>query len=189
MILVRHGQSEFNRIFSETRIDPGIRDAGLTELGQAQAEAVAAHLQAICRPTRLLASPYSRAIATARPIARAFGLTIEVDPLVGEWVGFSCDIGSPRSQLVTSHPDIVFDHLEEVWWPAKEEETHVSARASRFRDLQTGRPDWRETVVVSHWGFLRALTGTAVQNGTVLRLDLEAEPPGGVEVVTLAQTC
>lgn len=189
MILVRHGQSEFNRIFTETRVDPGIRDADLTELGRAQAEAVAAHLPTLCKPVRLVASPYSRAIATARPIAKAFGLPIEIEPLVGEWVGFSCDIGSPKTILAERHPDLVFDHLEEDWWPQKEEETHVLERARRFRSLQAARADWRETVVVSHWGFLRALTGTAVQNGAVLRLDLDVELPGGVEVVALAETC
>ena len=38
MILLRHGQSEFNLRFTATRRDPGIEDARLTEYGHYQAE-------------------------------------------------------------------------------------------------------------------------------------------------------
>ena len=31
MLLIRHGQSEFNVVYSVTRVDPGIRDPLLTE--------------------------------------------------------------------------------------------------------------------------------------------------------------
>ena len=36
MFLLRHGQSYFNLHFTESRIDPGIEDPELTELGLAQ---------------------------------------------------------------------------------------------------------------------------------------------------------
>jgi broad specificity phosphatase PhoE len=45
MILIHHGQTEFNRVYSETRRDPGIRDPRLTALGRRQAAAVAQALQ------------------------------------------------------------------------------------------------------------------------------------------------
>jgi len=44
MILMRHGQSEFNLLFTATRRDPGIIDAPLTELGHAQAQEAARQL-------------------------------------------------------------------------------------------------------------------------------------------------
>jgi broad specificity phosphatase PhoE len=31
--------------------------------------------------------------------------------------------------------------------------------------------DWARVAVVSHWGFIRSLTGLTVQNGAVLRID------------------
>ena len=35
----------------------------------------------------------------------------------------------------------------------------------------TTQPDWARVAVVSHWGFIRGLTGLTVQNGAVLRID------------------
>ena len=46
MILLRHGQSEFNRAFGATGRDPGIPDAPLTPLGETQAAAAAEALAA-----------------------------------------------------------------------------------------------------------------------------------------------
>ncbi|MFC7692700.1 histidine phosphatase family protein [Paeniroseomonas aquatica] len=94
MILLRHGQSEFNLHFSATKKDPGIPDPKLTELGQQQAEAAALAL-ASERIDRIIASPYTRALQTAAPIARQRNLPITVTPTVRERYAFSCDIGSP----------------------------------------------------------------------------------------------
>ena len=44
MILVRHGQSRFNAVFSVTRVDPGITDPGITDEGHGQASRAAAAL-------------------------------------------------------------------------------------------------------------------------------------------------
>ena len=46
MILLRHGQSEFNVAFNATRVDPGIPDPRLTEEGRRQARAAAVALAA-----------------------------------------------------------------------------------------------------------------------------------------------
>ena len=42
VILIRHGQTEFNRVVSVTRRDSGIRDPHLTDLGRRQAAAAQA---------------------------------------------------------------------------------------------------------------------------------------------------
>jgi len=34
-----------------------------------------------------------------------------------------------------------------------------------------GAADWPQVAVVSHWGFIRALTGLRVPNGHLLRFD------------------
>ncbi len=177
MILLRHGQSEFNVVFTATRRDPGITDPKLTALGQAQAEAAADALAA-AGIRRIIASPYTRALQTAAPIARRLGVPVHVNPIVRERYAFTCDVGTPRSALARDWPQHDFAGIEEVWWPAVEEPAaSVAARAARFRAEIAALPDWAETLVVSHWGFILSLTGESAANGTWLRCDPAAPPP------------
>jgi len=179
MILVRHGQSEFNVVFSVTRVDPGIRDPRLTEEGRRQATAAAETL-AGRGIERLIASPYSRALETAEIVARRLDVTIAVEPLVGERAALACDVGTPRAHMKTRWPHLSLDHLAEEWWPALEEsEDGLGVRCAAFRAHMRTQPDWARVAVVSHWGFIRGLTGLTVQNGAVLRIDPhrpDAEP-------------
>ena len=176
MILLRHGQSEFNLHFTATRRDPGIADPPLTELGRQQAEAAATALAGE-RISRILCSPYTRALQTAEPLAHRLGLPVQVTPVVRERYAFSCDIGSPCTALRLAWPGVGFDGIEEVWWPAIEEPDHqIEARAALFRAEMAALPDWRDTLVVSHWGFILALTGQRVMNGEWLRCDPGREP-------------
>ena len=171
MILVRHGQSEFNVVFSVTRVDPGIRDPKLTPEGKRQAEAVAETLEGH-GILRLIASPYSRALETAEIVARRLGASVAVDPIVGERAAFTCDIGTPRAELVARWPDLALDHLEDQWWPTLEEtEAQLGERCARFRTRMTGHADWRAVAVITHWGFIRGLTGLTVPNCAALRID------------------
>ncbi len=180
MILLRHGQSEFNFHFTATKRDPGIPDPKLTELGHQQAEAAALALAGE-RITRIIASPYTRALQTAAPIARQRGLPILVNPTVRERYAFSCDIGSPCTELALAFPEVEFAHVEEVWWPAIEEpDQGIEERAALFRAEMSALPDWRETLVVSHWGFVLAMTGERVMNGEWRRCDPTAPPPGPI---------
>lgn len=180
MILLRHGQSEFNLHFSATRIDPGIRDPKLTPLGHQQAEAAA---EALAKEgiRRIIASPFTRALETAAPLARRLGLPVTVLPIVRERYAFVCDIGSPRTDLAIAWPQHDFSAIEEIWWPAEEEPAEqVEARARLFCAEQASLPDWQHTVVVSHWGFILAMTGQSVANGQWLRCDVTAPRPEAI---------
>jgi len=171
MILLRHGQSEFNLRFTATRRDPGIEDARLTEYGHHQAEQ-AARLLASEPITRIIASPYTRALQTAEPLVRQLGLKIEIRPIVRERFGLACDIGTPRSRLSSAWPAHDFSHIEEKWWPDEHEgPTAVTERAKSFRAQMTDEPDWPHTVVVSHWGFILCMTGESIGNGETIRCD------------------
>jgi len=180
MILLRHGQSEFNLHFGLTRRDPGIIDPRLTELGHAQAEAAARELadQGI---RRIIVSPYTRALQTARPIAHAFGITPTIDPIVRERYAFACDIGSTRTALEREWPTHDFSLIDDVWWPSEEEpEAGIMDRAARFRACLAARDDWADTLVISHWGFILSLTGQRVANGEWLRCDPAATAPAAL---------
>ncbi len=182
MILLRHGQSEFNLHFTQTRRDPGIKDPRLTPLGHQQAEEAAAALAGEREIRRIIASPYTRALQTAAPLARRLGLPVTVNPVVRERYAFTCDIGSPCTALRAEWPQVALDHIEEVWWPSVEEPAdQVVARAARFRGEMAALEDWAHTVVVSHWGFILSMTGRSVANGQWL--DCDPTGPAPEEVV------
>ena len=137
MILLRHGQSEFNLHFTATRRDPGIADPRLTELGHSQAEQAAEQLadQGI---RRIIVSPYTRALQTARPVAARLGVPVSVDPIVRERFAFACDIGSPRAALERDWPGHDFSAVEEVWWPRGGRTRGGDPRPRRALSQRTG---------------------------------------------------
>jgi broad specificity phosphatase PhoE len=165
MILLRHGQSEFNLHFSAERRDPGIVDPRLTPLGHAQAEEAAAALVG-AGLRRIIVSPYTRALQTVAPLARAMRLPVFVNPVVRERFAFTCDVGTPRTELALAWPELDLSGLDEVWWPPVEEPVQsLLDRAALFRGEMAGLPDWSDTLVVSHWGFIFAMTGERIENG------------------------
>ena len=185
MILLRHGQSHFNVHFAATRQDPGIIDPGLTEAGRRQAAEAAAALKGLGL-RRVLASPYRRTLETAEIVAGRLGLSVLVEPVIRERCYFTCDIGSPRSDLGERWPHFDFADLGERWWPEPEEtEAEVALRCGDFRTAAAALDDWQLLLVVTHWGFIRGLTGHEVGNGALLRFDPHRQttepvvPPGG----------
>ena len=171
MILMRHGQTVFNVVYGKTRKDPGIRDPELTDDGRLQVARAAERLRDLT-VRRVIASPYRRTLETADIIAAELGLAVTIEPLVRERAYFTCDIGSPRSELMSGWPHFEFGDLPERWWPALDEtEQQIADRGERFQAAMAAREDWSEVLVVTHWGFIRALTGRTVTNGTVLDFD------------------
>ena len=170
MMLVRHGQSHFNVHFGATREDPGIVDPGLTDEGVRQAKLAGESLLSH-DIRRIVASPYSRTLETAEIIAEQLGLPVIVESLVRERAYFTCDIGSPRSQLSARWPHFDFGELVEYWWPDKETETELLQRCQSFRSASSALEDWRHLLIVTHWGFIRGLTGQEVGNADVVPYD------------------
>ena len=175
MILLRHGQSEFNLRIAATGKDPGIIDPGLTEFGFDQADRAARTLMLNGGVSRIVTSPYSRALQTAEIISRHLSAPVIVDPLVRERFGFVCDVGTPRSSLARSWPDYDFSRIEEIWWPSIEEPVErVAARAVLFRAEMEELGAWAQTLVVSHWGFILAMTSQSITNCQWLHCDKAA---------------
>ena len=189
MILMRHGESEFNVVYKKTRVDPGIRDPKLTDTGQRQVAAALAYLDG-SRIRRVLTSPYTRALQTAAIVAQALGVDIDVDPRIGERSAFVCDLGTPGSTLRQNWPQLRLDHIEETWWPTPvETEEALDARCQRFRAEQSLAETWQETLVVSHWGFIRGLTGHTVGNAQLVAFDPRDAHPGGGDIVPMEIPC
>lgn len=171
MMLVRHAQSEWNRLFSETRIDPGIPDPSLTDLGREQATRLAEELRAHDLGA-LIASPYRRCLETAEIVASALGLPVGINALVRERCVFSCDIGNNPDVLRGFHPHIDFGGLVDGWWGVPpESEASVLERCEHFRADHGDLLAREDVAIISHWGFIRAFTGSEVANGTVVHVD------------------
>ena len=172
MILLRHGQSEFNLHFGATRRDPGIIDPAPDRIGPHPGARRPPNNSSGQGIERIIVSPYTRALQTAHPVAAALSLPVTIDPIVRERYAFACDVGSPRSALERDWPAHDFGLIEEIWWPAEEEpEASIVDQAARFRTDLAHRHDWSDTLVVSHWGFILSLTGQSVANGQWLRCD------------------
>jgi glucosyl-3-phosphoglycerate phosphatase len=174
--LIRHGQSQFNAAFdSIARVDPMIFDPHLTDLGIAQA-------QALAEPKRwagvelVVVSPLTRAIQTAKQAFAGHTAPWHVEALHREKCDHSGDIGRRRAALQADFPELGFDHLDDPWWHhdpkrpdaiAQEPEVLLLARVSAFRTWLGARPE-TEIAVVGHGTFLHRLTGVAFKNCEVV---------------------
>ena len=175
MILIRHGQSEFNVIYGKTRVDPGIEDPALTDEGRRQAAHVADWL-AREGVERLIASPYRRTLETVEIIASRLALDVTIEPMVRERCAFVCDVGTPRSVMAARFPAFDWRRVgAEQWWPAENEpEADLHRRCAAFRAAVAEWPAFERTVVITHWGFIRGLTSHAIGNGEAVRLHRNA---------------
>ena len=181
MYLLRHGQSYFNLHFTSTRIDPGIEDPELTELGLAQAEDVATRFAKVPL-TRIIISPYTRALQTAQPMLKLHQVPVEIMHEVRERAAFACDIGSPPDLLAARFPHHQFGHLQAQWWSDPiETEASITRRADAFRALMSERTDAKGTLLVSHWAFILALTGKSLENGETLEYDAREGKPTHID--------
>jgi broad specificity phosphatase PhoE len=171
MFLLRHGQSYFNLLFSANRVDPGIEDPELTPLGIEQARAAAAEFADVAL-TRILISPYTRALQTAQPLLAVHQVPVHIMHEVRERAAFVCDIGSPPHRLAGRFPHHDFAHLPSQWWDeGVESQEQTNERANAFRAVMAARDDAATTLLVSHWAFILALTGASLANGEWLEYD------------------
>lgn len=203
LYLIRHGQSKNNAHDDEhVHVDPD-----LTELGHQQAERLAAwmcaanDIEAMTRRsmkdplrkdnhpiklTHLYVSPMRRALQTAQPLMREFGLQGHVHPLIYEAGGLferlaeggtRGHIGMTAAQIRAEFPNCVPDERisEKGWYTLPGEETldqcHARAQlmAEDFIRRITNDDHWRTASValVSHGMFidcmLLALMGVHAQ--------------------------
>jgi broad specificity phosphatase PhoE len=174
---MRHAESVWNEHFSSSRIDVGLPDPPLTDRGRAQARAAAERFRG--EPLwRLISSPYRRALQTAAILAAELGLPISVDPMVRERCAFSCDQGSVPADLAREWPELDFAGLSDVWWGgAIESWPSLAKRCAAFRAQLGATPDRDRILVVSHWGFIRGLTGAELHNTDSIRLAHDAAAP------------
>lgn len=177
---IRHAQSKHNEraalVADETsvRMDPTLRDAPLTDLGHAQACALAPIMSRLTGIELVVVSPLTRAIQTMQHAFAQCSAPRFVLDLHREYQHSFCDIGQRPIELAKHFPDLAFDHLADPWWftspdhpgPfATETMEMFDARLAMFRSWLYARPE-HEIAIVGHGTFLNRLTGHWYDNTT-----------------------
>jgi broad specificity phosphatase PhoE len=148
ILLVRHGQTEWNRI-ERFR---GQYDIPLNQTGLIQATKTAIWISACWKPEAVYASPLSRAMTTAGTIAAACNLRVQscdglIDINYGEWQGLTPE------ETRTKWPELVarwYEHPESVQVPGGESLALVRNRVmATVKDICRLHLD-KEVVLVSH---------------------------------------
>jgi 2,3-bisphosphoglycerate-dependent phosphoglycerate mutase len=148
LYLIRHAQSLNNAQPVELRV----HDPGLTAVGQEQAQRLAEHV-AHLRLTRLITSPFRRALETAEPLRLSTGLPPEVRIDLHEKGGcvsgtvpphFVGRPGMTRDEILCAYPHC---RLEagidgEGWWRCQPLEVAEQARMRAVRLLQQTRAEF-----------------------------------------------
>lgn len=191
--IIRHGQSTNNALMDDQT--NRVKDPALTDVGERQAQLVAGYLHA--QPnlvsmirhkvderdndafpqtiTHVYSSAMRRAMQTARPIAAAFDLRVEVWPDLHEFGGIFLEEdgvitgygGMTRAEILADFPDYILpDSITEAgWYDVNKKYEHFSdsmARAIRVADTLRRRAQNEnhsddQIVLVAHGGFIDIL--------------------------------
>jgi len=173
LILVRHGESEGNRDRTFTQST----EVPLTDLGREQARAAAAKIAGRYAPSRVVASPYSRARETAEIIAARLGLSIDLEPELREQ-SFGVFAGRPYTDMLS---DAAYhDGPRWEWRPADGESLiDVAGRAVPALERLALAHAGTETIVVSHGGVMLALCAFVAGTWD----GIEVTPNAGIVVI------
>ncbi len=152
LILVRHGESAGNkeRIFATSP-----HDLPLTELGYAQALAAARRIAELFQPQIVVSSAYLRASETARIIAGALGVPLDVQLDLHER-----EVGVHRGRSYDSFQDAPdYDGARPWAWKPEGGESYeeVQARVGPILDRLAKLHADKDIVIVSHGGVMTTL--------------------------------
>jgi broad specificity phosphatase PhoE len=150
--MIRHGRP------ASTWGDPD-PDPGLDAVGAEQARAVAEALLALPeseRPRRVVSSPLRRCRETAQPLAEALGVTVEIDPRVGE-------IPTPADLDAEARPGWLRQVFQGRWADIEGDLDYVAWT----REVAQGVAAHPGAAVFSHFVALNAAVSTATGDEAV----------------------
>jgi len=142
--VARHGETTWN---AAGRYQ-GRRESPLSELGRAQAQALARALEDK-GVRRIVSSPLIRCVATALPLARAVGIAIEEEPLLLE-IAHGTWEGRYRDEIKANDPERFYE------WKHRPERVHFAGGESvldvlvRWRAFTASFDPRADTLIVTH---------------------------------------
>ena len=148
--------------------DPGLDDLGVTQARSA-AETLAA-LPEDRRPLAIVSSPMRRCLETARPFADAMGLSVEIDPLVGE-------IPTPAALAPSDRPSWLSGAMNGRWSEVRGDLDYDAWRLAVAQAV--GRR--ARTAIFSHFVAINAVVSLVTRSDAVI-----AFRPGHASITTLA---
>jgi probable phosphoglycerate mutase len=198
LVLVRHGQTEWNALWKAQ----GHADISLDATGHAQAAGAAPYLAAL-RPVCVLTSDLARARETAAYVAQAAGVAMQTDARLREYdVGVRS--GLTNDEFAQRHPreHAAWQvHDESLLVEGEESSTEVRARiVPALRECLDGLTPGQTAIVVTHGASLKVgllgLLGWPPDVGRTLRgMDNcgwtvvgEDEVRGGLRLVSYNET-
>ena len=114
--LIRHGQSTANVALEiNPGVDPGVRDAPLTELGHHQVKQLRSAVESLTIDL-VVTSPLTRTIQTTLGAFGGRPVPVVVEPLHREVLAYSSSQGRSPVELAGEFPALEFEHLEDPWW-------------------------------------------------------------------------
>ena len=148
IILVRHGQTEWNRV-ERFR---GRADVPLNETGLAQAEATGKRVASEWQPVAVYTSPLSRSVKTAESIAKHYDLKVQIHPGLadidyGEWQGLSPE---EAGQRWPEEIDAWYNHPHQARIPGGETLSDLRARLMQTVNELAARHAGETIVLVGH---------------------------------------
>ena len=135
-------------------------DPGLDETGLEQARAVAREILSLPpgqRPARVVSSPLRRCRETATPLAEALGVSVEIDPRVGE-------IPTPAGLAVEQRPAWLRQAFSGRW----DEIAGDRDYGEWARSVAAALRDYPGAAVFSHFVALNAAVAIATGEGRVM---------------------
>ena len=196
LVLVRHGESKWNA----AGILQGQQCEGLSELGFAQAEALAGHLAKNHGDARFIVrSDILRVAQTSAPSEERLGLEVTVDPRLRE-IDLGSWSGRPRAEVLAQHREELLAWLrcdEEVRGGGGETLTELRDRVwAAMDDLGRRLLDGGggTALLFTHGGPIRTTTGAVlglpagaerriqpVRNGSVTVVRCDPDGPDGAD--------
>jgi len=196
IILVRHGQTEWNRI-ERFR---GHTDVPLNETGLAQAGATGIRIYAEFNPAAIYSSPLSRAMKTAEAIGKHFDLPVQPHPNLididyGEWHGLTPD---EARQRWPEQVDNWYNYPDQALIPGGETLADLRKRAMQTVNELADRHAGETIVLVGHTVINRVILLGVLGLGNERFWHLRQEPcainvflvdSGDYVLVSLNDTC